>query len=137
LQKRLDTYGNWVGVGGEIGNDIKEALNAVVDVSDKFDKTNVGKFTMVLVAWKIIGKDIIRILLGIIFIILFSIFVYKTLRKMYPYKITTKDNGWKIWLPKEYEIFEPNTYEGYAMVKFVYVILLAAGFGITYAIMFA
>ena len=51
LQKKLETYGKWVGVGGEIGNAVKESLNAVVDVSDKFGKTDVGKFTMLMVAW--------------------------------------------------------------------------------------
>jgi len=137
LQEKLDTYGDWVGVGSEIGNGVKEALNAVVDVSDKFSKTDVGKFTMVMVAWKIIGKDIIRIFLGIVFVIILSTFTYKNLRKMYSYKIVTKDNGWKFWLPKEYTIITPETYDGYDGVKFAYILLLMSIFGIAYAIMFA
>lgn len=64
LQKKLDIYGNWVGVGGEVGTAVREGLNAVVDVADKFGKTDVGRFTMILVAWKVIGKDIMRIVLG-------------------------------------------------------------------------
>ena len=40
LEKKLQTYGNWVGVGGEIGIAVREGLGAVVDVSEKFGKTD-------------------------------------------------------------------------------------------------
>jgi hypothetical protein len=70
LEKKLETYGNWVGVGGEVGEAVRSGLEAVVDVADQFGQTDVGKFTLVLVAWKVMGKDTIRILLGFMFIAL-------------------------------------------------------------------
>ena len=80
LQKKVDTYGKWIGVGGEIGTAVKDGLNAVVDVADKFGSTNVGKFTMTMIAWKVIGKDIVKIILGLIFFITYTwvlIYSYK------------------------------------------------------------
>jgi len=139
LQSKLETYGKWVGVGGEIGSAIKEGLNAVVDVADKFGNTRVGNFTMVLVAWKIIGKDLVRILIGIVFIFIVSILIFRNYRNSFTSrKVCIKDNGWKFWLPKEYKIVEPNRdYDGYEFAKYFHIILLAGCFGLTYAIMFA
>lgn len=139
LQSKLETYGKWVGVGGEIGSAIKEGLNAVVDVADKFGNTRVGNFTMILVAWKIVGKDLVRILIGLLFITIISILVFRNYRNSFtPRKVCTKDNGWKFWLPKEYQIIKPNSdYDGYEFAKYLHIILLAGAFGLTYAIMFA
>ena len=55
----------WVGIGKEIGIATKEGLNSVVDVSDKFSKTNVGMFVMLMVAWRIVGHDLLRVVLGL------------------------------------------------------------------------
>ena len=138
LQQKLETYGSWVGVGGEIGNAVKESLNAVVDVSDKFGKTDVGKFTMVMVAWKIIGRDLLRIFFGIVFATIYTIFMFRYYKKGFTtYRIAIKDNGWKFWLPKEYTIVKPQDYEGYEFVKWLNIVMLIGGYAITYAIMLA
>lgn len=138
LQKKLDTYGKWVGVGGEVGNAIKEGLNAVVDVSDKFSKTDVGKFTMYLIAWKVVGKDIIRILLGVVFLVVFTVFMFKYFKKTFTtYRVKVKDNGWKFWLPNEYKLVTPETWDGFEFVKWCNIVMLMAGYGIALAIMFA
>ncbi len=138
LQKKVDTYGKWVGVGGEIGTAIKEGLNAVVDVSDKFGKTDVGKFTMVMIAWKVIGKDAVRIVLGLLLIIVATIFVSYAYRKNFTTrKIMVKGNRLLFWQPREYEIVEPKTYEGFEFVRWLYVAMLLGSFGVAYAIMFA
>jgi len=142
MQKKLETYGKWVGVGGEIGNAVKESLTAVVDVSDKFGKTDVGKFTMVMVGWKIIGKDLLRILFGIVFATIYTIFMFRYYKKGFTtYRIPIKDNGWKFWLPKEYHIVKEandrnTSYDGYEVVKWLNIVMLIAGYAITYAIMF-
>lgn len=137
LQKKLDTYGNWVGVGGEIGKGIKEGLSAVVDVADKFGNTKVGTFTMVMVAWKIIGKDLVRIFLGIIFALIVTIFLFRSYRTSFMvHRVCTKPTGWQFWLPKEYKIVEPDHYEGFELVKIIYLACLVGSYGITYAIMF-
>lgn len=137
LQKKLDTYGKWVGVGGEIGGAVKESLNAVVDVADKFGKTDVGRFTMFMVAWKIIGKDIVRIIIGLIFMFIITILIFRSYKNLCTRRIVIKSNGWKFWLPKEYKIVEPEDFEGLEFVKILHIFFFAGAIGLTYAIMFA
>lgn len=51
----------YIGIGKEIGSAIRESLEGVTDVANKFAGTPVGQFTLIMVAWKIIGKDLIGI----------------------------------------------------------------------------
>lgn len=142
LQNKLEHYGNWVGVGGEIGTAINEGLNSVVDVADKFGNTDVGKFTMYLIAWKVVGKDIIRILLGLVFALVLTIFMFKSARKSFsPHKIMIENPGF-LKYPKKYEVVnkmnenEGNYWEYAIWYKVLYAVILMIGYGITYAIMF-
>src|SRR3990167_5709437 len=50
---------SWVGVGKEVGEAVSGALGAVVDKAEHFGKSDVGRFTMLLVAWKLLGKDLL------------------------------------------------------------------------------
>lgn len=136
LEEKIEHYGKWVGMGEEIGIAVKEALMAVVDVSEKFGETKVGQFTLAMVAWKVVGQDILRVILGLIFQFVITVMLFKSLRQMYPRKYVTKSNGWMFWLPKEYEIKEPEHHDGFAFVKILHIFLLAGSFGLTYAIMF-
>lgn len=139
LQKKLDTYGNWVGVGSEVGIAVKEGLMAVVDVADKFGGTDVGKFTIVMVAWKVMGKDVIRIVLGIIFLIIITflfLMIYKNLYKN-ERKLIKKPALFDFSTPKEYQVIEKDTtWDGYIAVQIVMLFLYAMAIGLTYAIMF-
>ena len=140
LEKKLETYGEWVGVGGEVGIAVREGLNAVVDVADKFGGTDVGKFTMILVAWKVVGKDLVRIILGILFIIAISILIFRVYKNTFMVKrvmVERTPNGWFQRATKEYTVVEPdNDWDGYNFVRVLMIILYAGAFGITYAIMF-
>jgi hypothetical protein len=55
----------YLGMGKEIGDAIKASLESVVEVSNKFADTPVGKFTLVILAWKMIGKDLLAVVLGL------------------------------------------------------------------------
>lgn len=136
MEEKIQTYGRWVGVGNEVGVAIKEGLNAVVDVSEKFSNTKVGEFTMYLIAWKVIGKDIVRIILGLIFQIIITILIFMSFKRMFPKRYVTESHGWKFWLPQKYEIVKPEEYDGFGFVKFLHIIAMAGSFGLTYAIMF-
>lgn len=141
LEKKLETYGNWVGVGGEVGNAIEEGLTAVVDVADKFGKTDVGVFTMVLVAWKVVGKDVVRILLGLFFFVLVTLLFLKVYRGYYrPKRIMTErtGRGFLRRADKKFTLVSPDRdWEGANAIPIVMLILYAGMVGITYAIMFA
>lgn len=137
LTKKLETYGNWVGVGGEIGTAVKEGLTAVVDVADKFGKTDVGRFTLVMVAWKVMGKDIVKIILGLLFFATFIttlILIYR--RIVLPHKFLESNPGFFKY-PKTYKIVETELdTEGVTIVTIVFVVALLLSIWITYAVMF-
>jgi hypothetical protein len=138
LQKKIETYGKWVGVGGEVGTAIKEGLNAVVDVSDKFSKTDVGKFTMIMIAWKVIGKDILSIIIGLLFFIVMTcVLIFSFKRTCIPHKVCIKNPGF-LKYPKEYEYIEPKLKVGDGLYAygFLHLALFMGLIGITYAIMF-
>lgn len=137
LEKKLETYGKWVGVGNEVGIAVREGLMAVVDVSDQFGKTDVGKFTLIMVAWKVMGKDVVRILLGIAFIFIVTFMFFRVYRNMFVSKrIKVEDNGW--FKSKKYEIVSPDlSWDGVVFVRILFLVLYAGAFGITFAIMFS
>ena len=136
--EEVTTYSKIAGIGKEIGIAVKDGLTAVVDVADKFGGTNVGKFTMTMIAWKIIGKDIFRIIIGLVFLIIYTVFLTRYYKNNFTvHKIAVSDNGWRFWLPKTWQIITPNTYDGYEFVKWLTILMMVAGFGVTYAIMFA
>ena len=141
LEKKLETYGNWVGVGGEVGIAVKEGLMAVVDVADQFGSTDVGKFTLIMVAWKVMGKDAVRILLGLFFFILVTLLFLKVYRGYYRTKRVLTERtpqGWFRRAKKVYEVVKPNRdWEGVNAIPIIMLCLYAGMVGITYAIMFA
>lgn len=65
VAQRIEAYGKWVGIGKEIGAAVNDSLSAVTTQADNFAKTGVGKFTMFLVAYKVLGKDLIGMVVGI------------------------------------------------------------------------
>jgi hypothetical protein len=135
-QTAVQKYGYMAGVGKEVGVAIRDGLSSVVDVSDKFSKTDVGKFTMVIIAWKFLYKDIVRILIGILFIVLLTWIIFKSYRNLIPHKERKSGVWYQFWVTKEYEIIQPNDFEGREFVKVLLLFLMAGGFGIGYAIMF-
>lgn len=141
LEQKLETYGNWVGVGGEVGNAIKEGLTAVVDVADQFGKTDVGKFTLVLVAWKVVGKDLVRIALGLLWFVAITFLFIRVYRNTYQAKRKlverTPQGFWKRD-HKKWEVVVPDdNWDGYHGVKILILFMYAGAMGLTYAIMFA
>lgn len=61
-QSAVSTY---VGVGKEVGVAIKEGLSALNTEVNKFSESPAGKFTMFIIAYKVIGADFIQFLIGI------------------------------------------------------------------------
>jgi len=139
MEQKMETYGKWVGVGGEIGTAINDGLGAVVTSAEQFGKTEVGFFTMTLIAWKVMGKDLVRIVLGMfLFIIMTYIMIFMWKRFFTDRKIRTKGTWYQFWVTKEYDIREhDDSWEGYYFVKAAWWVFLLICYGITYAIMFA
>lgn len=137
LQKKLDTYSKWVGVGGEIGNAVKEGLTAVVDVADKFGATNVGKFTMTMVAWKVVGKDVVKIIIGLLFFITYTWTLIYFFRRLTVARKVMVENPGFFKYPKKYEVVKSEfDDEGITIITIIYVIAFLIGIWVTYAVMF-
>jgi Flp pilus assembly protein TadB len=75
----LESASKWVGLGKEVGEAINSGLIALTHNADTLSRTNVGKFTMVMIAWKVMGTDLLQLAVGFIlfiFIITFSMIYY-------------------------------------------------------------
>ena len=139
-EKKIEQFGDWVGVGGEVGTAINEGLSAVVDVADKFGKTDVGKFTLVLVAWKVMGKDVVRIVLGLLFFTILTLLIVRIYRRgVQTRKILIKRTPQGFWKRniKEWETVNSDLDgEEKLWLSIVLVAAFLIGIWITYAVMF-
>ena len=130
---------DWEGMGETISKIFNEALNGV----DAFFRTRVGNFTMIMIAWNMIGKDVVRILLGLIFIGIFTwLLIYSFKRTCIERRILVKKTNpgfLKFPKVKEYEIVEPaiSAGEGLGVIRIAHLVFFFIGIWITYGIMFA
>jgi hypothetical protein len=140
VTQQLESYGKWAGVGKEIGVAVRDGLTAVKDVAIDFSKTDVGMFTMVLIAWKVVGEDVSQLLVGLL--IFFSglpilIWSWRKLYKAFDNKrVLVEDQGW--FRAKKYEVVktEYRSDDALGWGVFVHVVALFALIGITSAIIF-
>lgn len=65
LTHQTSKAGQWLGLGREIGAATQAGLSAVVDQTERFGATKVGTFVMVMIAWKIMARDVLGVVLGI------------------------------------------------------------------------
>lgn len=61
---------SWVGIGKEVGDAVNSSLAAVTQQSNNFAQTGVGKITVAVVVWKVMGKELTGVLCGIVFAII-------------------------------------------------------------------
>ena len=131
VEQKIETYGKWAGAGKEIGIAVREGLTAVVDVAEKFSKTDVGTFTLAMIAWKVMGKDLIRMSVGIILIlIIITVGVRSYVKTCMPRRVVVSSGG--LFGKKEYQYLDPvygkdNNDLGNAQTFHVVIIVLALG----------
>lgn len=103
---KIEEIGKYAGMGKEIGTGVREGLIAIKDVSTDLADTGLGKFTMFLIAYKIIGKDIIQFVVGFVFLAVFlSFFIWSYRKNCVPRSILIredKDGG------KDYKDYTPE-----------------------------
>jgi hypothetical protein len=61
----------WAGLGKEVGEAVNQSLSAVTDQANTFAKTGVGKLTVLLVVWKVIGDQAVHLLVGLLELLVF------------------------------------------------------------------
>lgn len=105
LKAKVEMYGKWVGLGKEIGSAVDGSLSALTQRADEFAKTGVGKFTLVLVAYKVVGKDIIQVLIGIPMLVVgFTIWVWAFRKNCITRSVLAKE------LPDKTKVYETINY---------------------------
>ena len=121
VKETLGAYAEYAEMGRGVGLAVGESLKAVKDVAVDLSNTNVGKFTMFLIAWKVMAKDILDVgdkvfgyLVGIPFLtfslLLCAVSYY---RQCVPRRVLVeKGPGLWIWRSKKFEIFDPAKREG-------------------------
>ncbi|MFA4942056.1 MAG: hypothetical protein WC564_00240 [Patescibacteria group bacterium] len=100
VNPQVKTADKVVGISREIGIAMNEALTAITKHSEQLAHTNVGMFTLAMVAWKIMGRDFTGLLFGIpILFILFYMFRHYWSKNGVPFlkekKVADEEGGVK------------------------------------------
>lgn len=66
VTEQLRAGKEWAEMGQAIGIATRGALSAVTDETARFAETTPGRFTMLMVAWKVMGPDFIRTVKGVL-----------------------------------------------------------------------
>lgn len=91
LKQRVAAYGEWVGLGKEIGQAVDSSLGALTERADKFAKTRVGTFTLALVAWKVLGADAMNLLFAAVMLFVVApIWLWSYWRICIPRRVVVK-----------------------------------------------
>jgi hypothetical protein len=102
ITDKINTYGKWVGFGKEVGIASREALTAVKDVALNIANSKLGDTIMFLIVWKVAGRDMIRIIIAMLFSIVCIWLVSKSYFRLFTTKTLIKKTGWWIFSTKEY-----------------------------------
>ena len=96
----------WTEIGKGIGAATKEGLSAVTEETNKFANTKVGLFTMIMIAYKIIGKDLIQLIIGAPLLITITVlFIWIVRRNYIVRKIISSESADGM---KTYEVYQPE-----------------------------
>ncbi len=57
----VDKANEWVDFGKNVGSAMDAGLASLTDHAEKFSKTDAGRFTMAIIAWKVAGKDALQV----------------------------------------------------------------------------
>ena len=100
IDAKVKKFGWAAGLGKEIGEGVNESLKAITERTAEFAETKVGKFTMFMVAWKILGGDVIQLGFGLFFFILWiAVWIYSYWRNCITRRVVVEKGkeGVKNW----------------------------------------
>lgn len=126
INRRIETYGKWAGVGNEIGIAVNGTLSAINQQTAAFAETRLGKVAIFLVVWKVIGEDIRDIMYSLFLLFIgIPVLLWRWHRFNNPItSITYNDKGKKV---KQYG--KPNlNSDGWFGVNAVFAVIFVALF---------
>lgn len=130
----LESISKFEGIGRETGIAVREALMAVTDVADKFAGTDVGRITIILVVWRVIGEDVLGLLFGIV-VMPIGIYIAHMAghtRKRY-IEYDYKPMFWGLYQAKvetKTEVYAPTDGERWMALTIVAITFIASAFAI-------
>jgi hypothetical protein len=89
IDKRIERYGKWVGLGNEIGVAVNGCLQALNSELVKLSETKIGKIAIFLVIWKVLYQDVVGLLVGIPILIGWTILFIWVLRRCFMARVMT------------------------------------------------
>lgn len=110
----------WVGIGKELGQAFDGALGSLTQRSNEFAVTPVGKFTMFIVAWKVMGEQaatvlnaIVHILGGFVELAVFlPVFLWSYRRSCMDRRVCISREGSFLWGKRTYQVVENGRANG-------------------------
>lgn len=127
--KKLDdsSPSKWVGLGKEVGDAVNSSLQAITTQTSNFSQTKVGKLTMFLVVWKILGDMIVHLVTGFFLLIIFlTVWIWSYRKTCITRSIKTgKDTYEKVEYRKsgQYDDVSPRMGHAIALIIFGIVFL--------------
>lgn len=80
--EKLEKTSKAVGIGKEIGTAVNETLTAVSDNVIKIADSRAGRIAIGITIWKLLGKDIIGVFIGIILLGFCIYFIFQAKKKL-------------------------------------------------------
>lgn len=96
-EMRVGNAQSWVGMGKEIGDAVNSSLQAITTQSNNFAQTPVGKLTVCLVIWKVVGDQAVHILGGVVILVLcVPIWLWSYRRMCMTRRVKTGKDTWEV-----------------------------------------
>lgn len=81
-KQKVEAVSEYVGLGREIGEAVNGALGAVEDHVLSIASSDLGQTAIFIVCWKLLWKDIVGIIVGLILLIIMCVWLWHSLRFM-------------------------------------------------------
>jgi hypothetical protein len=91
MQARVKQYGSWVGIGHEVGVAVNEGLSAVTTQSNAFANTKVGKWTIFVIVFKVLGLPVVGMIFGFGLLIVGTPIWLWSFRKWLPHQVVDRE----------------------------------------------
>lgn len=105
VQEQKENVTSWVGWGKEVGTAMREGLSALNEEVNKFSESPAGKFTMFVIAYKVLGADALHFVIGFpILIVGFFVWIFFYYRNCVTRKVCVKSTGTFLNRQKEYKV---------------------------------
>jgi hypothetical protein len=93
---KIESTQSWVGMGKEIGEAVNSSMAAITAQSNNFAQTPVGKLTVFIVIWKVVGDQVIHVAGGLIEVLVFvPIWIWSYRRTCMTRSIRTGKDTWE------------------------------------------